>query len=215
MARLTAPLFSLAASGTLANAITFSRWKGIAYARTRIIPANPRSAGQLDVRGIFSTLSEMWKRMPVIARQPFLFAVRGIAMTDRNKHVQLNVPALQGDANLNHLVMSVASGAAVPPATMTPSDAGGQVLTVALTAPTPPAGHTLSNMIAAAVLDGDPSPVLIRTTFVGVDPAAPYSIDLAVGVAGTYQVAGWCDWLRASDGLHFMSAALRDQQAIA
>jgi len=214
MARLTGALFSLAASGTIADTLTFAKWKGIQYARTRVIPANPRSAGQQEVRGIFSTLNEMWKRMPALARRPFDLAVRGLPLTARNKHIQENVAVLQGESDLNNLVMSVSGGNAVPPATMTPSDAGAQVLNVVLTAPTLPVGYTISSMVAAACLDGDPSPVLTVTTFVGFDEAPPYSIDLAVGVAGTYQVGGFVMYIRTADSRLFTSAALRDQQII-
>lgn len=213
MARLTGPLFSLAASGTIAGALTFSSWRGIQYVRTRVIPANPNTSGQQEVRGCFTTLTEMWKRMPAGARVPWEYAARGQALTARNKHIQLNVPALQGDANLDHLVMSVATGAAVPPATITPADAGGQILTIACTAPTVPAGYTLEWMNMAAVLDGDPSPAIIRTTFWDEDDSAPYTVNLPVAVAGDYQCAAWC--VMAKGGIYYCSAAIRDQQAIA
>lgn len=213
MARLTAPLLSLGASGKIGDAIVFADWKGINYARRWVVPANPQSIAQQEVRGIFSTLSEMWKRMPSGARRPWEYAVRGLPLTDRNRHVQANVAALQGDANLDDLVMSVSTGSSVPPASMTPSDAGAQVLNVILVAPTLPVNYTLEWMEAAAVLDGDPSPVLTRTTFWDQDDTAPYSIDLAVGVAGTYQVAGWCHF--ASLGVYYASIALRATQVIA
>lgn len=215
MAKLTAPLFSLDASGTIAKAITFSRWKGIKYARTRVIPANPQSIAQTEVRAIFTMLSEMWKRLPYGCRTPWMHAVRGLPLTDRNKHVQLNVPVLQGEEDLDKLVMSVSTGQAVPPATMTPSDAGGQVLTIAATAPSVPPGYTLTNIRMAAVLQGVPDAGLTPITFYNYDAAAPYTADLPVGVAGTYQCAAWCHFNRDSDGLGFSSAALRATQVIA
>lgn len=213
MARLTAPLLSLGASGQIAKSLVFSTWKGIDYARVYVIPENPNTVAQQETRGVFSTLVEMWKRMPVGARTPFLYAVRGQALTDRNKHLAENIGVLRGQATLDNLVMSVSSGSAVPPASMTPSDAGGQVLNVALTAPTLPPGYTLEWMEAAAVLDGDPSPAIVRTVFWAQDDVAPYAVALSVGVAGTYQVAGWCHF--ASLGTYYASAALRATQVIA
>lgn len=215
MARLTAPLLSLGARGKLGDAIVFATWKGVDYARTYVIPENPNTSGQQEVRGVFSTLTEMWKRMPLIARAPFTEAAAGQPMTDRNKHVQLNVAALQGDANMNDLVMSVSSGSSVPPDNVVEADAGGQQITITADAPTSPVGYTLTAIQAAAVLDGDPSPVLIRTTFAGEDTSAPYSITLPVGVAGTYQTACWCKWTRDSDSHVFYSAAVRDQLVVA
>lgn len=213
MARLTGPLFSLTASGTVANTLTFSVWKGIPYVRARVIPANPRSTTQVAIRNIFTNLSEMWKRMPAGARVPFQYSVRGIPLTDRNRHVGENVGVLQGEGDLNNLVMSVGTGQAVPPATMTPADAGGQVLTIAATAPVVPAGYTLEWIEMAAVLDGDPEELITRTVWWAQDDAAPYSQDFAVGVAGTYQCAAWCHM--AYLGTYHTSIALRDQQAIA
>ena len=56
--------------------------------------------------------------------------------------------------------------------------------------------------------------MIIRTTFAGATSVTPYSINLAVGVAGTYQVGGWVNYVRDSDGRGFISAALRDTQGI-
>lgn len=50
MAKTTAPLFSLEASGTVGKTITYSRWHGRSYVRRRVIPLNPQSADQVAVR---------------------------------------------------------------------------------------------------------------------------------------------------------------------
>ena len=213
MARLTAPLLSLDARGQIGKALVFSGWKGIKYARQYVIPANPQSVAQQEVRGVFSTLNEMWKRMPAGARQPFIYAVRGQALTDRNRHVQASLAVLIGEADLDELVMSVATGQAVAPATIASVDGGGQTIDVTLTAPVLPVGYSLEWMEAAALLDGDPSPALIRTTIFGQDDVAPYVINLDVGVAGTYQVGGWCHM--ASLGVYYCSIALRETVVVA
>jgi hypothetical protein len=58
MAKVTGPFMSLDASGTLADTLTASKWKGRNYMRQRIIPANPRTTAQLDVRSILGTLAK-------------------------------------------------------------------------------------------------------------------------------------------------------------
>lgn len=58
MAKVTGPLLSLDASGSVANTMTFSKWKGINYLRQRVVPANPKTAGQKVVRGVLGTLSK-------------------------------------------------------------------------------------------------------------------------------------------------------------
>jgi hypothetical protein len=60
MAKLGGPLMSMSASGTVGNIITFATWKGRPYVRTRVIPANPKTAAQLGVRAMMTFLSQTW-----------------------------------------------------------------------------------------------------------------------------------------------------------
>lgn len=50
MAKVTGALFSMDASGAYAGTIVFGKWKGRQYARQLVIPSNPNSAGQEEVR---------------------------------------------------------------------------------------------------------------------------------------------------------------------
>jgi hypothetical protein len=56
MAKVSGPLLSMDASGTVANAFTFSKWKGRNYVRQRVIPSNPQTAAQTAVRSMFAGL---------------------------------------------------------------------------------------------------------------------------------------------------------------
>jgi hypothetical protein len=58
--KVTAPLFSLDASGSLGGAIVASKWKGRNYMRRLVIPANPRSGGQTANRALIAFLSQVW-----------------------------------------------------------------------------------------------------------------------------------------------------------
>jgi len=60
MVRLYGPLMSMDASGTIADAVTFSKWKGRNYARQRVIPSNPNSVSQQSIRGMMKFLSQGW-----------------------------------------------------------------------------------------------------------------------------------------------------------
>ena len=60
MVKVYAPALSLDASGTIGDAITFSKWKGRHYVRERIIPANPRSGLQVSFRAMFKFLAQRW-----------------------------------------------------------------------------------------------------------------------------------------------------------
>lgn len=61
MARTTAPLFSLDASGSLANSIVFSKWRGRQYVRRHAIPKNPRTAAQTGIRSMMKFLSQQYE----------------------------------------------------------------------------------------------------------------------------------------------------------
>lgn len=50
MAKVTSPLMSMDASGSLGGAITFAKWKGRNYVRQLVIPSNPQTSGQQDAR---------------------------------------------------------------------------------------------------------------------------------------------------------------------
>jgi len=60
MVKVDGPMLSFTASGTLADTVTFSTWKGRPYARTRVIPKNPRSAPQTGIRQMMEFLTRQW-----------------------------------------------------------------------------------------------------------------------------------------------------------
>lgn len=68
MVKVNGPMFSLAASGTLGEAITFAQWKGRAYVRECVKPANPKSIKQLSVRAMMKALSQIWDPMGLMAQ---------------------------------------------------------------------------------------------------------------------------------------------------
>lgn len=59
MAKVTSPLMSLDASGSIAGALTFSKWKGRNYVRQLVIPANPRTSGQQENRAALGSGGRM------------------------------------------------------------------------------------------------------------------------------------------------------------
>ncbi len=63
MVKVYGPMMSLDATGTLADSVTFSKWKGRQYARERVIPSNPRSDAQIGRRAMFSFLAQQWQTL--------------------------------------------------------------------------------------------------------------------------------------------------------
>ena len=58
MAKVTGPLMSMTASGTVGKTATFSIWKGNAYVRSRIIPKNPKSTLQKSARSALGAIAK-------------------------------------------------------------------------------------------------------------------------------------------------------------
>jgi hypothetical protein len=65
MAKVTMPLMSGTASGQLAKAVVHFGWKGIAVVRKYLIPANPKSADQGDVRLVLGGLGAATRAIDV------------------------------------------------------------------------------------------------------------------------------------------------------
>jgi hypothetical protein len=63
MVKLNGPMFSIDASGKLADAIVFSKWKGRNYARSLVTPSNPQSGGQVGMRRMLRFLSQDWTNL--------------------------------------------------------------------------------------------------------------------------------------------------------
>lgn len=60
MVKLTGPIQSLAASGSIAKAVTVSNWKGRQYLKRHETPRDPHSGAQLANRAMMRFLVEQW-----------------------------------------------------------------------------------------------------------------------------------------------------------
>ena len=65
MAKVTGPLLSFDASGSVGNTATYSKWKGRNYTRLRVIPRNPQSDGQAEVRTKLGAIGKNNKQIVV------------------------------------------------------------------------------------------------------------------------------------------------------
>jgi hypothetical protein len=61
MAKVTGPLMSMDASGTVGDALTFSKWKGRNYVRQYVIPSYSNTTEQANIRDIVRKASIAWK----------------------------------------------------------------------------------------------------------------------------------------------------------
>ena len=84
MARLTFSALLAAASGKVGD-VVFSRWKGIAYARRRVIPSNPQSGPQCKQRYVLKVSLLLWQSIKSWAKAPWTLSVSGYALSGYNK----------------------------------------------------------------------------------------------------------------------------------
>lgn len=61
MAKVTGPLLSLSASGTVGKALTFANWKGINTARIASTPSNPKTVNQMANRAFLAAGGKVTK----------------------------------------------------------------------------------------------------------------------------------------------------------
>lgn len=210
MAKLTGPLMSLGASGTIADTLTYGNWKGIAYARTRVIPANPNSTSQQQTRDVFRFLQEYYKFAPGIAREPWIAAVTGIPMTAINMVLSKNTGLLREEIDLNLMVLSPGAKGGIPPTGIVSTPGSGQ-LSVAVSVPTAPSGWTITAAQGVVLRDQDPHDPLIASPVAVEDLTSTYTL-VFTGLTGSevYQIGVWLKW-ETPNGDAAYSVALRDQ----
>jgi hypothetical protein len=90
MVKLYGPLFSLEASGTVAQAITFASWKGRAYARQRVVPANPRTGPQKGMRAMLRFLSQAWAALTAPNKATWVTRAAQTNISPFNAYVSYN-----------------------------------------------------------------------------------------------------------------------------
>lgn len=210
MARVNGALFSLNASGTIANTLTYGDWKGIPYVRTRVIPANPRSTEQTLTRAVFKFCNDYYKFAPGIAREPWIASVTGIPMTAQNKVGNQNISVLREATDLNLMILSPGARGGIPPASIAVTPGSG-TLTVAVTAPSLPTGWTITAAQGVVLRDQDPHDPILESPVAVEDTTSTYSL-LFSGLTASeiYQVGVWLKWLTANGDTAY-SVALRDQ----
>lgn len=91
MARVTGPLLSLAASGTIQNTITYATWKGRPYARMHVIPSNPKTAAQVAVRAMLKFLSQGWSAIKAASESSWVAQADATKTSTFNAYISANL----------------------------------------------------------------------------------------------------------------------------
>lgn len=214
MAKVTAPLLSMGSRGTIGKTVTFGSWRGINYARQRVVPSNPQTTAQQAVRTTFALLREMWKLAPQNLIDPWDAFAAGRPFTGMNKFVGENVRVLNGMPDMLNFIGSPGARGGLPPTTVVLASAGAGALTATFTVPAAPLGWTIAKAVAVAFQDQDPSGIFTGVITAAEDLVAPYVPTFAGLPAADYVVAAWLVWEKP-DGSFAYSVSLVGSQTVA
>lgn len=92
MVKVNAPMMSLDASGSLAGALVFSKWKGRNYVRSLVRPSNPKSVLQVAVRVMMKFLAQEWKNLTAPEQATWDNLAKATSISPFNAYVQFNLP---------------------------------------------------------------------------------------------------------------------------
>ena len=91
MVKVTGPLTSTAASGSVAGAITFATWKGRPYVRELIKPNNPNTGKHLSVRAMMKFLSQEWAGISPLYTYTFNDRAEADGISPFNAYIKQNL----------------------------------------------------------------------------------------------------------------------------
>lgn len=115
MARVTGPLMSFSASGTIGDAITFATWKGIEYCRQWFVPGNPQTAKQTNIRTAMSLCVAYWQVQSDPSKDGWNAFASGTKMSGFNQFVRRALIQYLIQIGIDVTPVSVAIDAVPPP----------------------------------------------------------------------------------------------------
>lgn len=113
-ARVTGPLFSMTASGTIGKAVTYGTWKGRAWARVWFKPQNPKSDKQVNIRTALTLLVALWQGKTDPSKLAWNYYADPFSMSGFNKFVSRGLKAYIVDPGIEVVPTSVTQEGAPP-----------------------------------------------------------------------------------------------------
>jgi len=210
MAKVTAPLLSFGASGTIAKVQTYASWRGVPYARRHVVPANPKTTAQVLTRDIFTGLTVRWKQGGPIMRSPWdRFAV-GQKFLGSNSYLGKNINLTRGDADMDNYIGSPGAKGGLAPSTLVLTTVAANGIEAVVTAPAAPTGWTLTAAQVTMLKDQTPEATVTDVVQEGEDLSSPFSIDIVGLDTVEYNVQAWLKWLKPDLSVAY-GASISDQ----
>jgi len=187
MVKIKGPMMSLDASGSLADALVFSTWKGQPYVRTLVTPTNPKSPAQLGMRAMLAFLSHHWIILSLEDKTTWAETALNANISPFNAYLAYNLTrwrSFKGPTNTLPAVEAANS------ATATPTLTGGQ-------------RHVLLSIANVDNPSNSPA-VILRSTAIIITP----NWNLAVAVINTLDdtIALFTDAPLAAGTYHYRCA---------
>ena len=114
MARVSGPLFSMSASGTVGKAITFGIWKGRPWCRVWFKPENPKTEEQVNVRTAMKLIVAYWQEQTDQTKEDWDTYAAPFGMSGFNKFVGRAIDAYVLDPGVAVTPTSVSATGSVP-----------------------------------------------------------------------------------------------------
>jgi len=203
MSKVTAPLLSFGASGAIAKTQVYATWRGIPYVRRYVIPANPRTMGQILTRNIFTGLELRWKQSGPLVREPWNRFAVGQKFVGRNAYIGKNISILRPELEMASYIGSPGAKGGLPATSMTVTGVPGGGLETVVVAPTPPLGWTLVAAVVSALADQAPDAAVADVIEEGEDLVAPYQVDFTGLPLVLHQVSAWLRWTKPDNSVAF------------
>ena len=198
MAKVTAPLLSIGARGTLGKTVTFAAWKGVNYVRQRVIPANPQSTEQTSTRSAFTEASNSWKTAPADFTEVWNSFSTGRPLTGRNAYMGAYTENLRGKTDLEDWVTSpgARSGSTIGSLSGSAGSSSGEI-DATYNAPDVPTGWTLDAIRFVTAKDQDPADLWEADIEVDDDTTANGTYTLSgLDASTSYAVSAYAVWTR-------------------
>lgn len=204
MARTTGPLFSFDASGTVAGAVVFSKWRGRNYVRRHAVPGNPRTVQQVSVRVMLSFLSRYWQSILTATQDTWEDPAAAKNYSKFNAYIAANMTAWKHFLHPSQAYPR--NPVSTPPDAPTLAAAGGVGLaTLTVTenpvaadwgysihmSPTPAFEPSKANAVAVEAVPGSPLVVVIAPLAAGTYyfDVLGFNVDGVTGAASGEEVA--------------------------
>jgi len=205
MAKTDAPLLSFGASGAIAKAQVYGKWRGISYARRYVAPSNPQSTEQTKTRSAFKYLNQVWKFAPAALIAPWDAYATGQKFLGRNAFIGQNTAVLRAETDLLNFIGSPGAKGGIPASALVLTPGNDQIQAV-LTAPTLPTGWTITEAAFVFIPNANPQndPPTLYQSVSATDASSPYDVTkTGLLSAQEYIVSAWFKYLKADGNIAY------------